>query len=105
MKKDIKKRIETVCDILDDSKVHYSLVVELPDGGFSFSGKNTAKSYLGTVIMVTEHYLNDTVPPFGTAAVNALTSTVRNTIDKNGAVPNDRMEQARLKMYKLAKEK
>ena len=86
VKKDIKKRIDTVCDILDDSKIHYSLVVEMPDGGFSFSGKNTAKSYLGTVIMVTEHYLNDTVPPFGVAAVTALTSTVQNTINKNGTV-------------------
>ncbi len=86
MKKDIRKRIDTVCEILDDSKVRYSLVVELPDGGFSFSGNNTAKSYLGTVVMVTEHYLNDTVPSFGTAAVTALTSTVQNTIDRNEAV-------------------
>ncbi|MBQ6503221.1 MAG: hypothetical protein IJI57_04840 [Flexilinea sp.] len=95
--------IEKAYGMLDKSGLHYSLVIELPNkGGYSFSGRNTFLTYLSSVAVIADHYLNDAVPQHGQAAIATLKNVVQNSIDRNKAVPKDKMERARMKLDKYA---
>ena len=99
----MNKTIEKICDELDATGLHYTLIIEKDDNNYFYSGFNTYATYLSTIAIMVEYYMNDTVPEHGRLAVSDLKSVIRKTIELNKAVPDDEVERAKLKLEKILK--